>query len=183
MLHLNKKTRVSRRERIKCRCKACPANSIESWQQFVYTCSDIAASTFSFRCDPVREFRTRISISPLYRSRCVMRIRKTDMVIWPQMAPLPDGSRIKRSICYFYTSRFRGRRRNFPSQGRWFSRCITLRYDGKPRSSRRRGERSSKKVSHLNIRRARIKSSTDIYVFFHRQETTAPMREICFQPL
>lgn len=32
-------------------------------------------------------------------------------------------------------------------------------------------KRRAGKVSHLNIR-ARIKSSTDIYVFFHRQETT-----------
>lgn len=44
-----------------------------------------------------------------------------------------------------------------------FSRFITLRYDGNP--PRGRGEPSSGKVSHWNIR-AWIKSSTDIYMCF-----------------
>lgn len=48
-------------------------------------------------------------------------------------------------------------------------------------SSASREEAKFGKVSRLNIRRA-SKSLTDIYVFFQdAQETTAFMREICFQ--
>lgn len=68
---------------------------------------------------------------------------------------------------------FSRRRRNFPPQ-----RAVARVSSRRVMTGRisRREEQSSRKVSRLNIRRARIKSLTDIYVFFHCQETTAPKR-------
>jgi len=88
-----------------------------------------------------------------------MGIRKTDMVIRPQIAPLPDGSGIKRSISYFYTSRFRANVVTFPQPpfpsfrarvAGWLalsSRHVMTESRDRKGSGRGRGEQSSRKVS------------------------------------
>jgi len=79
-------------------------NSQTCLQQSVYaTHSNIAASTFSFWRDPVRIQHTDFHFAVV---ALLVRDRNKEHWHWllPQIAPLPDWSRIKRPICYFYLS-------------------------------------------------------------------------------
>lgn len=113
------------------------------------------------------EFSTRISISPLQRSWCVIGIRNIDIgYCQKQRRCLID----RESNGQFATFTSRRHHRNFPRKG-WL--VSSSRYSGNLRHCE---DGKFRKVSRLNICHAN-KSMTDIYVFFAVKEQSHSCEE------